>query len=112
MTVHHEEGVLLRRDRNSPATRAEDLRVQLRYPVGIDLFGRDQACWRKEANFHIDQPDFCQQEPSMKRLQGGTAALVPMHGYKENRESAGTPAVHERATRSARPAAALTREQM
>jgi hypothetical protein len=57
MTVHHAEGVLLRRDRNSPGPCAENLRLQLRYPVGIDLFGRNQACWRKEANLHIDQPD-------------------------------------------------------
>jgi hypothetical protein len=85
MTVHHEEDVLLRRDRNSPAIRAEDLRLHLRDPVGIDLFGRDQACWRKEANLHIDQPDFCQQKLFGKRLQGGTASLVPMHDDKENR---------------------------
>ena len=39
MAVHHEERVPLHRDRNGPATRAEDLRLQLRYPVGINFFG-------------------------------------------------------------------------
>jgi hypothetical protein len=42
---------------------------------------------------HIDQPDFCQQEPFMKRLRRGATSLVPMHGDKENRGSADTLAV-------------------
>jgi hypothetical protein len=61
---------------------------------------------------HIDQPDFYEQEPFMQRLQGGTASLVPMHGDKENRGFAGTPAVRERVVRSACPAACVAREPM
>lgn len=33
-----------------------------------DLLSWDQACWRKEANLHIDQPEFYEQEPFVQRL--------------------------------------------